>query len=307
MFGGASNIAERVDMAFLVILSISVVLLVVITFAMVYFVIRYSRRRNPKPSQVSGNLLLETIWTVVPTILALVMFYYGWHGFQLMRDVPKDTMLVKVTARMWSWLFEYDNGKSTDTLYVPLDRPVKLALSSQDVIHSLYVPAFRIKEDAVPGLETHLWFTPTVPGSFDLFCTEYCGLRHASMLSKVVVMPVDEFEAWYEREEPGVSEVTQEEKVGLQLIQAKGCIACHSTDGTHIVGPTFKGIFGNRTTVIVGEMEREIVVDEEYLRRSIIDPGAEVVKGYQPVMPPMAGMLTAEELEEIIRYLKGLE
>ncbi|MFQ6104418.1 MAG: cytochrome c oxidase subunit II [Candidatus Glassbacteria bacterium] len=307
MFGGASNIAERVDMAFLVILSISVVLLVVITFAMVYFVIRYSRRRNPKPSQVSGNLLLETIWTIVPTILALVMFYYGWHGFQLMRDVPKDTMLVKVTARMWSWLFEYDNGKSTDTLYVPLDRPVKLALSSQDVIHSLYVPAFRIKEDAVPGLETHLWFTPTVPGSFDLFCTEYCGLRHASMLSKVVVMPVDEFEAWYEREEPGVSEVTQEEKVGLQLIQAKGCIACHSTDGTHIVGPTFKGIFGNRTTVIVGEMEREIVVDEEYLRRSIIDPGAEVVKGYQPVMPPMAGMLTAEELEEIIRYLKGLE
>ncbi len=306
MFDGASNTAEQVDMAFLVIVSISVVLLALITFLMIFFVIKYNRKRHPKASQIRSNIPLEVLWTVVPTILVLVMFYYGWRGFDLIRRVPEDAMTVRVTGRMWSWSFEYENGVTTDTLYVPLDESVRLAINSTDVIHSLYIPAFRIKEDAVPGMETKLWFKATKPGSYDLYCAEYCGVRHAFMLSKVVVLPGPEFTDWYEgaAEKPSPEKGTAER--GKVLIEDRGCVACHSLDGTERVGPTFRGIFGRKKTVVTDGEEREITVDEEYLRESILEPNADIVKGFPPAMPPQGDQLTDEELEDIIRYLKKL-
>lgn len=307
MFGGASNIAEKVDTSFLVIVSISLFLLLIITCCMIYFVVRYRRQRNPIPTQVTGSTLLEITWTVVPTILVLVMFTSGWRAFEFMRAIPEDAMLVKTTARMWAWAFEYENGKTTDTLYVPLGRPVKLALSSTDVVHSLYVPAFRIKEDAVPGMETKLWFTPTEIGSFDLYCAEYCGLLHAFMLSKVVVMPEEEFASWYEVPGSGARAPEADRTGGLGLLEAKGCIACHSTDGSPRVGPTFKGILGRKTVVKTAGGETELVADEAYIRRSITDPSAEIVRDYPPVMPPQADLLTGEEIEDMVRTLKELE
>ncbi len=307
MFGGASNIADEVDLAFLVIVSISVVLLCLITFLMIFFVIKYSRKRNPTPTQIKSNVLLEVIWTVIPTILVLIMFYYGWKGFDLMRTVPENTMVVKVTARMWSWLFEYENGKSDDTLFVPLNQPVKLALGSTDVIHSLFIPAFRIKEDAVPGMETHLWFTPTETGSYDLFCAEYCGVQHSAMLSKVVVLPTEDFAEWYDLEEGPGGETQEAGPQGALLLQSKGCIACHSTDGSPLVGPSLSNIFGRRTTVITDGEEREVVTDEDYLRRSILEPSADVVKDFPPIMPPQGDMLTEEELDTLIQYIKEIE
>jgi cytochrome c oxidase subunit 2 len=308
MFGGASDTADRVDMAFLIIFSISVALLLIVTIAMITFVVKYRRKKNPVPTQVTTSTWLEITWTVVPTILVLIMFFVGFRAFQFLRAVPGEGMLVKVTARMWSWSFEYENGRMTDTLYVPLGNPVRLAITSTDVVHSLFVPAFRIKEDAVPGMETRLWFTATEAGSYDLFCAEYCGLLHAFMLSKVVVMPEEEFSMWYARADTGaLAEAAAAPKSGLALLEERGCIACHSTDGSPRVGPTFKGVFGKEVTVTTSGSERKLVADEEYLERSISDPAADIVKDFPPVMPPQTDILSDAEIEELVRVLKELE
>ena len=297
---GISNTASKVDSAFLFIVCSSVVLLVLVTFFMVFFVIRYSRKRHPHAEQIEGNVLLEIIWTVVPTLLVLVMFYVGWSNFSYIRNEPDNAMLVKLTGMQWSWQFEYKNGKQSDVLNVPLGKPVKLILTSADVIHSLYIPAFRIKEDAVPGLKTHLWFKANELGSYDIFCTEYCGTGHSHMRSKVVVMADNEFDKWYEAAEAG-----GEKDIGLKLLQSKGCLGCHTTDGTKKIGPTFKGIFGRNETVTTDGKEHEIVVDEAFLRKAVLQPGADLVKGYPNIMPKLP--VTGEELDAIILTLKGLK
>ncbi len=298
MFWGPSNTAGKVDTAFLFIVAACVFLLAVVTFVMVFFLIKYNRNRHPQHEEVKESVLLEIIWTVIPTILVLLMFYFGWVDFDYIRNSPKDAMPVNVIARQWSWLFQYENGKQSDLLRVPLNKPVKLILTSQDVIHSLYIPAYRIKEDCVPGMKTHLWFTATQTGSYDIFCTEYCGVGHSHMLSKVIVMSGSDFAEWYKSAGgPG-------EKV-LKLLQEKGCIGCHSTDGSRKTGPTLKGIFGTKVTVLTNGKEIEIIVNEEYLKKSILEPGADVVRGYQNIMPAIP--VTKEELEEITDYIESLK
>lgn len=302
MFPSYFTVVEKSDAIFLGFVAICGILLAGITLTMLYFVIRYSRRRNPVASQNGSHTLLEITWTVVPTILVLGMFYYGWIGFREMRSAPPGAMKVKVTARMWSWLFEYENGMKSDKLFVPLKKPVTLLMTSEDVLHSLFIPAFRIKEDLVPGMETHLWFQPEREGRYDVFCAEYCGVGHSSMLTEVVVMQRHEFDEWYV-----AGEGEEEGSGGETLIREKGCTGCHSLDGTRIVGPSFKGIWGRRIIVISSGQERNVVVDEEYVRRSLLDPGTDVVKGYPPVMPPQGENLTEEEIHEIVEYFKTLK
>ncbi len=293
----ASNSAHYVDTTFWVIVVISAVLLVGVTSAMLFLIFRYNRRRGAKAEQVQGGTALEIIWTVIPVVLVLVMFVIGEKSFRLIRSVPREVMTVRVDARQWSWMFGYDNGLRSDQLRVPLGKPVKLRLSSADVLHSFYIPAFRIKEDCVPGMETYLWFTPQQQGSFDIFCTEYCGLGHSGMLAKVLVMPEKEFTDWY-------TGSGAKGNRGLQLLQEKGCLGCHTTDGTPKVGPTFKGIYGRTVTVITAGKERTIAVDGDYLKRSILDPGADMVKDFPPVMPKIP--VTPEELEAIEDSLEHL-
>jgi cytochrome c oxidase subunit II len=296
---GASSYAGIVDQAFWFILGTSVVLLAGVTAAMIWFAVRYSRKRNPKASQIHGSVALETLWTVIPTLLVLAMFWYGWTGFRVMRNIPEGSMEVVVHARMWSWLFEYEDGRQSEELVVPVGVPVALSLKSQDVIHSLFVPAFRLKEDCVPGRTNRAWFQSDLPGDYDLFCAEYCGDLHAQMLSKVRVLEAADWATWQaSRPDPA--------EQGEQLLALKGCVTCHSSDGSRLVGPSFKGLFGRRATVIASGMEQEIVVDEAYLRRSITDPGAEVVKGYENVMPAQGDLISPEELEAIIEVLKGM-
>ncbi len=304
MISRVSDLAGKTDSIFLFILFVSVILLGIITFLMVYFVIKYNRKKNPHPENIESNIILEIVWVIIPTILVLSMFYYGWAGFQSMRSVPKDAMVVKVTARMWSWLFEYENGKKNNTLNVPVGRPVKLALSSQDVIHSLYIPAFRVKEDAVPKLKTYLWFNPIEVGSYDIFCAEYCGTGHYSMLSKLIVMPADEFKKWYEEGVVTIGEV-KEMPHGLRIIEEEGCTVCHTTDGSPLVGPTFKGMFGMKQKVLTNGEEREITIDETYIRKSIREPNADLVKDFEPLMPELD--LTESQITDIIEYLKTLK
>ena len=304
MTHGWANLSASVDSVFLFIMGISLVLLVGITGTMVYFAVRYRRSRNPRAENIEGNLALEIIWTVVPTLLVLAIFWVGWKGFVYMRTVPKDAMLVKVTARMWSWGFAYENGRTSDVLKVPLNKPVKLAITSADVLHSLSIPAFRVKEDAVPGRENYLWFKPEVAGTYDLFCTEYCGMGHSAMVTKVEVLPDAEFQAWY-REAPKAAGRTAGPD-GAKLFVDKGCAACHSIDGSPKVGPTLKGLMGRKETVTHGSTDHQVAVDEAFIRSKLLTPGDARIKGFPPIMPSQKGVLTNAEIEALVRYIKTL-
>jgi cytochrome c oxidase subunit 2 len=300
---GASNFVRGVDLTFIIILGVSVFFLVSITAVMIYFVIRYSRKRNPKATNIEGNNTLEIAWTAIPLILVLIMFYFGWLGFRPMRHVPEGAIPIKAIGQMWAWSFEYENGKKSDQLIVPLNKAVKINLSSRDVIHSLYIPAFRIKEDAVPGKNNFMWFIAQDTGEYNIFCAEYCGDRHSYMLSKVKVLPEDDYNTWL----AATSEAPVDEPPGLTFMKQNACVTCHSQDGSRIVGPSFKGLFGKKETVITNGVEREVTVDEEYIRRSVYDPNADVVKGYSPnLMPSQKDKLTEDDVKKIIDYMKTL-
>ena len=302
MFSNASNFVQGVDLSFAIILGISVFFLVSITAVMIYFVIRYNRKKNPTASNIHGNNRLEIIWTVIPTILVLVMFYFGWMGYKPMRSVPRDAIPIKAYGQMWKWSFEYANGKMSDTLFVPKDKPVKLELISRDVLHSFYIPAFRIKEDVVPGRENMLWFIGQEEGQYNIFCAEYCGDRHSYMLSKVSVLPESEYTRWYN------DTTASADHPGLVVLKKNACISCHSLDGSKIVGPSFKGVWGMTETVITNDAEREITIDEAYIKRSIQEPNADVVKGYNKgLMISYKDLVSEKEMNDIIEYIKTLK
>lgn len=196
MIADASNFVQSVDSTFIFIVAICVFFLVLITVLMITFVIKYNRKKNKKAVNIHGSIPLEITWTVVPTLLVLVMFWMGWTGYKQMRDAPKDSMVIDVYAQMWSWSFKYPNGIVTDTLYVPLNKPIKVRLHSRDVDHSFYVPAFKTKEDVIPGRTNTAWFDPMRLGTYEVMCAEYCGLRHSYMYSAVIVMPEEKYNAW---------------------------------------------------------------------------------------------------------------
>ena len=306
----ASNFVAGVDLAFMVILGISIFFLIGLTILMIVFIYKYRKDKHPKAIQNEGSTKLEVIWTTIPLILVLVMFYFGWMGWKPMKNPPDEAMHVKTIARMWDFKFQYENGKITDTLYVPINEPVILDLVALDVLHALYIPAFRVKEDMVPGQDKVMWFIPGTEGEFDLFCTEYCGLEHSYMFTSVKVMPKVEFEAWI-ADTTAVAPVADSETTladqGLEILRRNGCNACHSLDGSKLVGPSYLGGWGNSRTVMTGREERDVTVDSEYIKRSIFDPNDDVVKGYNKgLMLSYEGMVSEEEVDLIIEYLKAL-
>ena len=197
MFNGASSFIDSVDGVFLFTIIVSVFFLVLITALMIGFVIKYNRKKNPKAVNIKGNTKLEILWTAIPTVLVLIMFWYGWIGYLDMTNIPEDAMPVDVTAQMWSWKFKYSNGMETDSLYVPVNQPVKLNLISYDVNHSFFIPAFRIKKDVFPGTEREVWFEATEIGEYNIACAEYCGLNHSYMSAIILVMSQEDFDNWF--------------------------------------------------------------------------------------------------------------
>lgn len=200
MFDGVSNFSQSTDFTFLFTLIVSVFFLVLVTFLMIYFVVKYNRKRNPVAKNIHHNTTLEILWTAIPLILVLIMFWLGWKDYLKQEAVPENSYVIDVTAKMWVWSFKYPNGKQTDTLYVPVDTDIALNLKSIDVNHAFYVPKFRIKKDVYPNQNRKMWFNSSKLGSFDLACAEYCGLNHSYMYNKVVVMPKEEFYDWVDSE-----------------------------------------------------------------------------------------------------------
>lgn len=308
----ASNFVKGVDQAFLVILGISFLFLIGLTVVMIWFLYRYNRKRNPVATQIHGSTSLEIIWTVVPFLLTMVMFYYGWAGWKPMTKAPDDAMEITVYGRMWNFNYEYANGRRTDTLYLPKDKPVKLNLKAMDVLHSFYIPSFRVKQDMVPGkADNFMWFQAQKVGNYEIFCTEYCGMQHSYMNSTAKVMEAADFEKWMtDTTQVAANNAAMESPgaAGKKIMQNIGCFACHTIDGTKLVGPSFKGLWGEEQSVVTGGQTRKIKVDEEYIKRSIYDPNADVVEGFMKgLMVSYQGQLKDEDIAQIVEYLKTVK
>ncbi|MFZ4456636.1 MAG: cytochrome c oxidase subunit II [Bacteroidales bacterium] len=306
MFSNASNFVSGVDSAFLFIIAISLFFLVFLTGLMIYFIVRYNKKRHPKAIQVKDSTTLEVTWTVIPLILALAMFYIGWKDFLPMRQVPADAMKVKAIGKMWKWEFEYPGNKVSDTLVVPIDKAIRVELVSTDVLHGFSVPAFRIKEDVVPRKGNYSWFKSGELGGYNLFCTVYCGLSHSGMSGELIkVVSQADFDAWIKK--VPVRKILDNNK-GYNALQKNGCIACHTVDGKTTVGPSFKGLYGKTIEVTENGATKKVVADSAYIETSILDPNKQVHNGFpQGVMKSYKGIVSADEIKAISDYIKSIK
>jgi len=288
-----SSTSSEVDWVFWFITDISILFWVMIVLAIVWFVFRYHRLKVAGPEHSPHHsTALELTWSVLPSFLLVLMFYWGFTGYEDMRTPPANAYVINVTAQKWNWNFQYPNGHTDSELYVPIDTPVRLVMTSNDVIHSMFIPAFRVKQDVVPGRYATTWFEATQTGEFHIFCAEYCGTGHSDMLSTVHVYPKDEFPALLAK----ISDIVQlykdanepPWKAGAELYIKRGCSSCHSIDGSRKQGPSYLGSFGEKREFTDGTKG---VFDENYIRQSILEPQAKIRKTFQPVMPTFKGLL----------------
>lgn len=323
----ASSIAAKTDSLHDFLFWMSVVFLVIVTTGMVWFVVRYHKsRKGRQTAYILENHKLETLWTVGPLILMLFIFAWGYIDYLGLRKNLPNPIEINVVGKQWMWNIEYTNGRKTlNELYLPNGKNIKLIMTSEDVLHSFYMPNFRLKQDVVPGIFTTIQFQPTMLGTHPIYCAEFCGTAHSDMLGKIIVLEPADFEHWLNTGKipagaPGVAMAAEPEKgaaaagstgpmkspaeKGKDLYQAKGCFACHSTDGTPKVGPSHLNIFGRVEELQDGS---KITVDENYIRQSLMEPQAKVVKGFPPSMPTFKGLLTDDEVNYLIAYLKSLK
>lgn len=301
----SSTLAPEVDGLFNFILYLSIIFFILVVGGTFYFAWKYRKKGKDDFTQdLSHNNTLEVLWTVIPTILVFIIFVWGFKTYLKMNVPPDNSMEIKVTGQKWFWTFNYPEGATTtNELVVPVHQPVRLLLSSRDVIHSFFVPNFRMKMDVVPNRYTETWFEATEPGEYNLFCTEYCGKGHSEMIGKVKVLSASEYKNWLASAANAGADMKPEE-LGAKLYKDKACFTCHTIDGNPLVGPTFKGVFGRTEKLTNGQT---IKVDENYIRESVLEPQAKVVDGFQPVMPTYQGVLKDKEIDALIAYFKTLK
>jgi len=303
---GASTIAADVDWLFYLIGGISVIVTTVIFALLAVFVIRYRYRGpddKPMAKSPSNSTALEVSWTILPTLIVLMVFYSGFEGYLHMSVVPPNAYEIQVSGKMWKWSFTYPNGYSDGELHLPRGIPVRLVLSSADVIHDLYLPAFRVKKDAVPGRYNSLWVQTTETGTFDACCAEYCGTDHSGMSAKVIVQEQSDFDAWLEKASDW-ARVMSPAEAGKMFFNTRGCNQCHTDDGSRLIGPSLKDLYGSKQPLKGGGGGTQVLADENYLRESIVRPGARIVEGYENVMPSYQGTLKDRDIAPLILWMK---
>lgn len=298
----ASTQAANIDQGWWIVSWISLAFFVIVVTAMVYFIIRYRRRGpNDKVSKFDESVPLEIVWTSIPFGILMFLFVFGFKGYMNASVAPGDAFEVKVTAQKWSWTFTYPNGVTVaKELRVPINRPVRLVMSSRDVLHSFFIPEFRVKQDVVPSQYTTVWFQATVAGEHLIECTQYCGKDHSLMLGKVIVMGEKEFDDWLATGGDDSKGLTPAE-YGKKLYVDQACSSCHTLDGKPSVGPTWKGLYGHEVHLEGGGT---VKADENYIRESMLVPGAKIVQGFQNVMPPFKGVLNDKQIDALIAFIK---
>jgi cytochrome c oxidase subunit 2 len=296
----ASTIAPRVDNLYFFITAVSAFFALVVTVLVILFAIKY-RRRHPDEvgAPIHGSLTLELIWTAIPFVLAMVMFVWGASVYFALVRPPSEALDIYAVGKQWMWKFQHREGqREINTLHVPIDTPVRMVITSEDVLHDLYLPTFRVKMDAIPGRYTQLWFTATKLGTYHLFCAEYCGTKHSGMVGSVTVMAQDEFQTWLSG---GPTEGTLAQ-AGEKLFTQLACVTCHAS-GDQQRGPVLNGLFGSQVTLANGE---KVAADNAYIRESILNPQAKIVAGFPPLMPTFQGQVSEEQLLALTEYIKSL-
>jgi cytochrome c oxidase subunit 2 len=297
----ASTMAGRVDALYFALIGISGFFSLLIAGLIVVFAIKF-RRRTPAAigAPIHGSTLLEVAWTGFPFLISMGVFVWGASVFFAMSRPPDETLNIYVVGKQWMWKFQHlDGQREINELHVPVGRPVKMIMTSEDVIHDFFVPAFRVKADVLPGRYTSVWFQPTKPGRYHLFCAEYCGTRHSGMIGEVVVMDPSDYQTWLSGGAPEGSLAS----TGAKLFADLACNTCHRPDAQGR-GPVLEGLFGNTVTLQSGETR---VVDEAYVRESILTPSATIAAGFQPIMPTFQGLVTEEQLLALVEYVKSLK
>lgn len=296
----ASSIARQVDYLYYFLTAVAVFFSSLIFLTVFYFAVKY-RQRSPdeRPKPIHGSLGLELLWSVLPLMLTMIMFFWGATLFYQIRRPPSNATTLYVVGKQWMWKIQHPEGqREINMLHVPVGRPVRLLMTSEDVIHSFFVPAFRVKMDVLPGRYTDLWFTATKPGVYHLFCAEYCGTKHSGMRGSVVVMEPAEYEAWL----TGAPAGETPEEAGARLFRQFNCHTCHEAGPTSR-GPSLHEIFGKTVRLRTGET---LTVDDAYLRESILLPTAKVVAGFEPVMPTYQTQISEEGVLQLLAYIKSL-
>jgi cytochrome c oxidase subunit II len=296
----ASTVASRVDALYIFLLALSAFFSILIFTAVIVFAVRYRRRSEAeRPPAILGSIALELVWSLIPLAICGVIFVWSLDVFFAINRVPPQAMDIYVVGKRWMWKAQHLTGqREINELHVPVGVPVRLTLTSEDVIHSFFVPAFRVKKDAVPGRYTTLWFEATRPGTYHLFCAEYCGTKHSAMIGSVTVMEPAAFQSWLSGGASGVSLAT----AGERRFQELGCVTCHRA-GEGQRGPALEGLFGKPVKLVGGGA---VTADETYIRESIVTPSARVVEGYQPVMPTYQGLVDEEGLMQLVAYVRSL-
>jgi cytochrome c oxidase subunit II len=298
----ASTLSGKVDALYFYLSGVTLFFTLLISGVLIFFVIKY-RRRSPYeiPRPVAGSHKLETLWSVIPFLIAMTMFAWGAQVYFQMYRPPKNAVEIYVVGKQWMWKMQHSTGqREINELHVPAGRKVKLIMTSEDVIHDLFLPAFRIKADVLPGRYTTQWFEATKPGTYHMFCAEYCGMNHSGMIGSVIVMQPTEFDDWLAGNAAQQSPIV----AGEQLYQSLGCASCHGARGEGGRGPGIVGLFGRQVTLSNGQT---ITADEGYIRESIENPQAKIVAGFSPIMPTFQGQVTPEQLIQIISYIKSLQ
>jgi cytochrome c oxidase subunit II len=299
--------AANVDNLYGFIFWLTMILFVLVIGPAAWFIYKYRLKpgEEAKPTpRITHHLGLELTWSVIPLILLLIIGVWSFWDFMALGIAPPDAEEIYVTGYKWGWRFEHKDGtKELNELHIPEGKKVKLIMTSEDVIHSFFIPDFRVKHDLPPGRYTSLWFSPVGVGEHQVFCTEYCGDGHSGMLAKIFVMPKEKYDIWAKEgsgPEPGDDMAT----FGKKLYASKGCNTCHSVDGSALTGPSFKGIYGKPQPLTTGAA---VNVDEDFIRESILNPQAKIAVGYNPVMPSYQGVLKEKEIQGLIEYIKSLK